>query len=129
MLRTRQAAGKGVAFTALILTGYLAGAASKVAAISTGHPLAPVFWLYAFNAFSVGVNVALQWRYAVREPRSSESICAAFSGISRAWSPRSRLTSACCSRVRRTRSIRRTRGPHLSCARAAIGDARRRPQV
>jgi len=63
MLRTRQALGKGLGFTSLILLGYLSGAASKVMLSSDGAPLAPVFWLYVLNAFSVAANLALQWHY------------------------------------------------------------------
>lgn len=44
MLRTGQAEGKGLGFTMIIWTGYLAGAVSKiVAAETTDIPLAPVF--------------------------------------------------------------------------------------
>ena len=44
-------------------------------------------------------------------------------------SRKSPLTSACSSRVRRTRSIRRTRGPHPCSARVPVAAARRTPPV
>jgi hypothetical protein len=53
-----RAGGRGCGFTVLILLGYLAGAASKLLA---GAPLPPVFWLYALNACSVFVHLAVQW--------------------------------------------------------------------
>lgn len=64
MLRTRRAEGKGLPFTLVILTGYLCGASAKLMMLADGLPLAPVFWLYAVNTVSVGVNLALQWHYA-----------------------------------------------------------------
>ena len=67
MLRTRQATGKGSGFTSLILLGYLSGAASKVMMSSDGSALAPVFWLYVLNAFSVAANLVLQWHYSPRQ--------------------------------------------------------------
>jgi hypothetical protein len=61
MLRTGRAEGKGLSFTLIIFCGYLAGAAAKIALITQATPLAPVFWLYALNATSVGTNLVLQW--------------------------------------------------------------------
>jgi len=62
MLRSRCAEGKGVAFSAIILCGYVACALAKLALASHGHTLPPVFWLYALSTLSVGVNLMLQWR-------------------------------------------------------------------
>lgn len=59
MIRQRKAYGSGPAFTAIILCGYVCGAMAKVLGMEP-HGLAPVFWLYVFNATSVTVNVALQ---------------------------------------------------------------------
>lgn len=62
MLRTGRAKGKGLGFTMIIWVGYLAGAASKVAtADAPDILLAPVFWLYLVNSFTVGFNGWLQW--------------------------------------------------------------------
>lgn len=69
MLRTGQAEGKGLSFTLIIFCGYLAGAAAKIALITAATPLAPVFWLYALNATSVGMNLVLQWHLG--RPRRS----------------------------------------------------------
>jgi hypothetical protein len=63
MLRTGQAEGKGLGFTLIIFCGYLAGAAAKIALATVTTPLAPVFWLYALNATSVGLNLVLQWHF------------------------------------------------------------------
>jgi hypothetical protein len=70
MLRTGQAEGKGLGFTLIIFCGYLAGAAAKIALATVTTPLAPVFWLYALNATSVGLNLALQW-YFGRQVKTS----------------------------------------------------------
>jgi hypothetical protein len=48
----------------------LAGAAAKIALATVTTPLAPVFWLYALNATSVGLNLALQW-YFGRQVKTS----------------------------------------------------------
>lgn len=62
MLRTGRAEGKGLGFTAIIWAGYLAGALSKLVAMdASGTSLAPVFWLYLLNSFTVGFNGWLQW--------------------------------------------------------------------
>lgn len=62
MLRTGKAEGKGLGFTLIIWTGYLAGAASKLLGVHSPEvPLAPVFWLYLLNAITVGANGWLQW--------------------------------------------------------------------
>lgn len=63
MLRTGRAEGKGLGFTLIIFCGYLAGAAAKIALFTVTTPLAPVFWLYALNATSVGLNLVLQWHF------------------------------------------------------------------
>lgn len=62
MLRTGRAEGKGLPFTLIIWAGYLAGAASKIVSQEAPDvPLAPVFWLYVLNSFTVGFNGWLQW--------------------------------------------------------------------
>lgn len=66
MLRLRRPEGKGLAFTLVILLGYLCGASAKLLLIGPGAPLAPVFWLYVLNAASVAGNLALQWHYGGR---------------------------------------------------------------
>ena len=65
MLRNRRAEGKGLIFTMIVLTGYIAGAAAKCQH-SPGTSLPGVFWLFAFNGLSVAVNLALQWFYGRR---------------------------------------------------------------
>jgi hypothetical protein len=79
--------GKGCAFTSLILSGYLAGAASKVVLSWSGAPLAPVFWLYVLNTLSVAVNLLLQWFY--RPSRAAQC-------PRQAWKTRSALLSLLC---------------------------------
>lgn len=69
ILSTGRVEGKGMAFTIIILCGYLAGAAAKVALAGTGTQLSPLFWLYLVNAASVGTNLALQWRFAEARSR------------------------------------------------------------
>ena len=64
ILRTGQAQSNGLGFTLVILCGYLVGASSKMLVAVRGAELAPVFWLYAVNAVSVAVNLALQVRFA-----------------------------------------------------------------
>ncbi|MEI8031530.1 MAG: hypothetical protein WCH35_17280 [Comamonadaceae bacterium] len=61
MMRTGRAEGKGLSFTLIIFFGYLAGAAAKIVLSTGAAALAPVFWLYALNATSVGLNLFLQW--------------------------------------------------------------------
>jgi hypothetical protein len=70
MMRTGRAEGKGLGFTLIIFCGYLAGAAAKILLITEATPLAPVFWLYALNATSVGLNLFLQWHLG-RQNRSN----------------------------------------------------------
>ena len=62
MLRTGRVEGKGKAFTAIILCGYIAGAVAKLAWATSAHALPLVFWLYVLNTVSVGGNLVLQWR-------------------------------------------------------------------
>jgi len=76
MLRTGRAEGKGVAFTMIILCGYLAGAAAKVALVGNGAQLPPLFWLYLVNVASVGVNLALQWHFSRSAIAPTLPICA-----------------------------------------------------
>jgi hypothetical protein len=61
MLRSRRPEGKGLVFTAIILSGYIAGALAKLASAAHGHELPPVFWLYLLNTVSVCANLLLQW--------------------------------------------------------------------
>jgi len=73
MLRARRSNGKGMAFTAIVLCGYLARAMAKLALTFDGKPLAPLFWLYVINAGSVGTNLALQRHFRDRTGQSSAS--------------------------------------------------------
>ncbi len=76
MLRTGRAEGKGLGFTMIIWVGYLAGATSKV--VTADAPdilLAPVFWLYVLNSFTVGLNGWLQW-YLPRRARQAKRLAA-----------------------------------------------------
>ena len=66
MLRSGRAEGKGMAFTAIILCGYVAGALAKLAWATSAHTLPLVFWLYVLNTLSVGGNLLLQWRLGNR---------------------------------------------------------------
>lgn len=66
MMRSGRAEGKGMAFTAIILCGYVAGALAKLSLATSGHTLPPVFWLYVLNTVSVGGNLLLQWRLGSR---------------------------------------------------------------
>lgn len=66
LLRTGRAQSNGLVFTVIILCGYVFGAASKELIAMRGAQLAPVFWLYALNAASVGLNLALQMYFAIR---------------------------------------------------------------
>jgi hypothetical protein len=66
MLRSGRAEGKGMAFTAIILCGYIAGALAKLAWATAAHTLPLVFWLYVLNTVSVGGNLLLQWRLGSR---------------------------------------------------------------
>jgi hypothetical protein len=69
MLRTGRVEGKGMAFTAIILCGYIAGALAKLAGAAPAHALPLVFWLYVLNTASVGANLLLQWRLGNRSDR------------------------------------------------------------
>ena len=69
MLRTGRAQSNGLVFTLIILCGYLFGAGSKMLVATRGAELAPVFWLYAANAVSVALNLALQLYYRRRRDR------------------------------------------------------------
>jgi hypothetical protein len=59
MLHRRQAEGKGMVFTAIILCGYAAGAAAKLLV----EPVEPIVWLYVLNFCAVSANLALQWYF------------------------------------------------------------------
>lgn len=61
MWRTRRAEGKGLAFTLVILCGYVAGAVSKVLASAPTQALPPLFWFYLLNGSMVAINLSLQW--------------------------------------------------------------------
>lgn len=64
MLRRREAEGKGMAFTTIILCGYVAGAASKLLGGGAAALGGPLFWLYVLNLISVAANLCLQWYFA-----------------------------------------------------------------
>lgn len=64
MVRTRRPEGKGLAFTTIIMVGYVAGASAKWISVAPGTPIPGVFWLYAVNGVSVTMNLALQWYFA-----------------------------------------------------------------
>ena len=74
MLRTGRAEGKGMAFTAIILCGYIAGALAKLAGATSAHTLPAVFWLYVLNTVSVAANLLLQWRLARRSQTPLRSL-------------------------------------------------------
>jgi hypothetical protein len=75
MLKTGHAEGKGLGFTMVIWTGYLAGALSKVvAADAPDIPLPPVFWLYLLNSVTVGINAWLQWYLPQRRTRNARRL-------------------------------------------------------
>jgi hypothetical protein len=61
MLRTRRSEGKGLAFTLIVMVGYLAGTCAKWISGPPGAPLPGVFWLYAVSGASVTMNLSLQW--------------------------------------------------------------------
>jgi hypothetical protein len=63
MLRRRCPEGKGLAFTLIILMGYIAGALAKWPSISGLDLLPWVFWLYLANGGSVALNLFLQWHF------------------------------------------------------------------
>jgi hypothetical protein len=70
MLRSGKPEGKGLAFTLIILCGYVAGGSAKLLPAGSGHALQPVFWLYALNTLSVGINLGLQaWLARRRQGR------------------------------------------------------------
>ena len=63
MLRQGRAAGKSLAFTLIIWSGYLAGTVAKLVGAELGHTaLPPVFWLYVLNSLTVGANAWVQGR-------------------------------------------------------------------
>ncbi len=66
MLREGRASSRGMLPTTLTLFGYMAGMAAKIVCACSGDGLAPIFWMYLFNAGSVSLNLALQWHFAVR---------------------------------------------------------------
>ena len=68
MLRTGQAEGKSMAFTA-ILSGYIAGARAELAGAASAHTLPLVFWLYMLYRVSVGANLLPQRRLGSRSAR------------------------------------------------------------
>ena len=69
MLRTHRAEGRGLAFTLIILCGYVAGSLAKLAGAAPGAAPTSMFWLYLLNTASVAVNLALQW-YFGRRPQA-----------------------------------------------------------
>lgn len=87
MLRTGRAEGKGMAFTAIILCGYVAGALAKLAWATSAHTLPAVFWLYVLNTLSVAANLVLQWRLARRSETPLRPLRPAAEGAGAAASP------------------------------------------
>ena len=63
MMRSRRPEGKGLAFTLIILIGYIAGATAKWLSAGAGQAIPGIFWLYAINAGSVTMNLVLQWYF------------------------------------------------------------------
>ncbi len=63
MLHGRRTGLRGLLPTALVLSGDMAGLASKLLAVGAGSGLAPVFRRDRRNAFSVARNLALPWRF------------------------------------------------------------------
>ncbi|MEP7300932.1 MAG: hypothetical protein ABI699_05340 [Caldimonas sp.] len=63
MLRSHRAEGKGLAFTLIILCGYVAGSLAKLVGATPGAGPSPMFWLYLLNTASVAVNLSLQWYF------------------------------------------------------------------
>jgi hypothetical protein len=66
MLRSRRSEGKGLAFTLIILIGYVAGAAAKWISAGPDAEIPALFWLYAVNGASVTMNLVLQWYFSRR---------------------------------------------------------------
>ena len=65
--RTKQVGGKSLRFILLILLGYFAGIAGKVArAAGVEAPLEPVTALYVLNAVFVSIDLALHLRYRLK---------------------------------------------------------------
>ena len=78
MLRRGQPEGKGLAFTLIILVGYIAGALAKWPSISGHDTLPGVFWLYLANGLSVALNLTLQWHFGrVRAAKAEPALAAA----------------------------------------------------
>ncbi len=73
MLRTGRAEGRGMVPAALVLCGYVAGMAAKLVMAAYGGTLPVIFWMYALNACSVGLNLFLQWHLSQRT-RTHESM-------------------------------------------------------
>lgn len=80
MLRRRCPEGKGLAFTLIILIGYIAGALAKWPSISGLDLLPGVFWLYLANGSSVALNLFLQWHFGrVRVSTPAPQVAASLS--------------------------------------------------
>jgi hypothetical protein len=72
MIRRKRPEGKGLTFTIIIWSGYLAGASAKLLlAFHAGNTLPPVFWLYVLNAITVGVNAAMYLHFKRRVDAAS----------------------------------------------------------
>ena len=67
MLRRKRPEGKGLIFTVIIWTGYVAGASAKLLlAFHLGSAVSPVFWLYVLNGVTVGANALLYLHFKRR---------------------------------------------------------------
>ena len=67
MLKRKRPEGKGLTFTLIIWSGYVAGASAKLLlAAHAGSALPPVFWLYVLNGVTVGANAALYLHFKRR---------------------------------------------------------------
>lgn len=72
MLRRKRPEGKGLTFTIIVWSGYVAGASAKLLlAADAGSPLPPVFWLYVLNGVTVGANAALYLYFSRQASHSS----------------------------------------------------------
>lgn len=70
MLKSKRPEGKGLTFTVIIWSGYVAGASAKLLlSAHAGSTLPPVFWLYVINGVTVGANATL-YLYFKRRARA-----------------------------------------------------------
>jgi hypothetical protein len=64
MLRARRPEGRSIGCALIVLCGYGAGLAAKVASVPADAPLPGLFWFYLLNSVSILVNIALQRHFA-----------------------------------------------------------------